>query len=119
MIGYKKVAVLQGARPVRYAVATLSVYGRVISKFGYKLRCEKAQVIKIELVRKKKDTIERYELTKKKAKKAVPYMQKHRNVGTEYIVGKEVIADAFDETFTECSNGIHFYADKKSAINHL
>ena len=38
---------------------------------------------------------------------------------TEYTVGKMVYADGFDDNrWNECSNGIHFYMDRKDAKNH-
>lgn len=43
----------------------------------------------------------------------------HNYKATTYKVGEVVYPDSFDENrWCECSNGIHFFVDKKDAIDY-
>ena len=69
-----------------------------------KCRCDKAKVISITDI-DSHDSID--EITNTKF------------VKTLYKVGEMVYPDAFDENrFNECSNGIHFFIDKQTAIKY-
>jgi hypothetical protein len=69
-----------------------------------KCRCDKAKVISI---------------TDISSNEQISEITNNNHVQTLYKVGEMVYPDAFDEDrFNECSNGIHFFIDKQSAINY-
>ena len=74
------------------------------SATSYKCRCDKAKVLSI---------------TDIASNEQIPEITNFNYVNTLYKVGEMVYPDAFDEDrFNECSNGIHFFIDKRSAINY-
>jgi uncharacterized protein YjbI with pentapeptide repeats len=69
-----------------------------------KCRCDKAKVL---------------EILNLKTNKTVNIITNEKHKLTNYEVGKIVYADSFDEDrWNECSHGIHFFIDKRNAINY-
>lgn len=76
------------------------------SAFGNKCRCSKARVLEISNI-----------TTGESISSVTNYSF---NQALEYKVGEMVYPDYFDKNrFKECSNGIHFFIDKQSAIDYL
>ena len=79
------------------------------SAFSNKCRCDKAKVLRFE-------NIDGTEYTD--ATEAIPASYKGTNV--IYKVGEMVYADEFDpKPYNECSNGIHFFVDRRSAVKYF
>ena len=97
LIGYKKV----GGCIVKLKILTDSKRSRATSD---KCRCDKALVL----------AIENLDGTDSEWKRIV----NPRFAITAYEVGKIVYADSWDEDrWTECSHGIHFFLDRKMAVD--
>ena len=69
-----------------------------------KCRCDKALVVSITDISDDKEITE---------------IVNHNRAKTVYRVGEMVFPDSFDDNrWNECSNGIHFFTNKESAINY-
>ena len=69
-----------------------------------KCRCDKALVVSITDISNDKEITE---------------IVNHNRAKTVYRVGEMVFPDSFDDNrWNECSNGIHFFTNKESAINY-
>ena len=77
---------------------------RRCSETGTKCRCDKANVLAI------------YDIgTMNEVDRCVNI----EYAKTEYVVGKEVLPDSFDDNrWNECSHGIHFFINKQEAIDY-
>ena len=69
-----------------------------------KCRCDKAKVL---------------EITDLDGSNPITSLTSYQYAETQYVVGKMVYPDSFDENrWNECSHGIHFFINKQEAINY-
>ena len=110
-IGWKKV--IETRYCYKYEYYVISTYlikleipadAKRCSATSKKCRCDKAKVLKI---------------TNIKTNRSVKEVTNHNFVNCTYRVGEMVYPDSFDDNrWNECSNGIHFFMDKKDAIDY-
>lgn len=78
-----------------------------------KERCNKALVIDIQYPDEEKE-----ESVVPHERSAYSYLFSSENIKFEYAVGKEVVPDAFDDDENcSCTNGIHYYQNRKSVFD--
>ena len=79
------------------------------SAYTNKCRADKVKVLRFENI----DGKERMDVTEAQS-------ASYKGSKTIYKVGEMVYADEFDEKpYNECSNGIHFFVDRRSAVEYL
>ena len=123
VIGYKKTASFRKDGSIRYYyIVTLEIGAntRAQSVFGRKCRAASARVIATERLTYD-GALHRPILKKSRVTSQSTFGRYHvlqTTGGTTYKVGEIVKPDKYDPCLLECSSGIHFFLEKKQAIEY-
>lgn len=118
LVGYKIVEIKRDGERDTHAILKLIVPedAKRSSGFGHKCRCNKA--IPIEVYDLDGNVIKNDGSFKLYS--AVVKMLLNGIVPLEYIIGKEVYSDGWDDNrYNECGNGIHFFMSFDEALEYL
>lgn len=122
VIGYKKAATWDGG-VIHHYIVTLEIAAntRAQSVHGHKCRAASAKVIAVEKLSFSDTNEPILKMSRVSPKSEHGYYTNkspYKALYTTYKVGKIVKPDRYDTNLRECSNGIHFFLEKKQAIEY-